>query len=187
MLKINSIWQPKTQQNIFRQLLYCFSFPGEVVSLKEYLGTDSILVAILATILDQSVTWSDEDDLVVKSDRLLLQSHLDSAKNAQYIIKKALNPPSEKFEINLGDLLNPETGATLILKGENISKGDLQLHLTGPGIANSNTIFLQGFNSHWFTRRNQWNRHFPLGVDLILVDSEQMLALPRTTVISLVN
>ena len=183
MLKINSIWQPQTQQKIFRKLLHCFSFPGEVVSLKEYLETDSILVAILSTILDQTVTWNDEDNLVEQSDHLLLQSPLDSAKNAQYIVKNALNAPSENFEINLGDLSKPETGATLILLGEAIGKGNFKLHLKGPGIANSNTIFLQGFHPHWFTLRNEWNRNFPLGVDLILIDSEQLLALPRTTII----
>ncbi|MDJ0580319.1 phosphonate C-P lyase system protein PhnH [Crocosphaera sp.] len=184
MLKINSIWQPQTQQQIFRKLLHCFSFPGEIISLKEHLGTDSILVGILATILDQSVTWNDDDNLVSQSDRLLLQSPLDSAKNAQYIVKNALNTPSENLEINLGHLSNPEKGATLILRGEAMGKGNLKLHLTGPGIANSNTIFLQGFDPNWLTLRNQWNRNFPLGVDLILVDTEQVLALPRTTIIS---
>ncbi len=184
MLKINSIWQPQTQQKIFRKLLHCFSFPGEIVSLKEYIGTDSILVGILATILDQSVTWSDDDNLVMQSDRLLLQSPLDSAKNAQYIVKNASHTSLENLEINLGDLSNPETSATLILLGESISKGDLKLSLTGPGIANRNNIFLQGFDPDWFILRNQWNRNFPLGVDLILVDTEQVLALPRTTRIS---
>ncbi len=183
MLKINSIWQPQTQQQIFRTLLHCFSFPGEIVSLKEHLGTDSILVGILSTILDKSVTWNDDNNLVSQSDRLLLQSPLDSSKNAQYIVKNGLNPPSENFEINLGDLSNPEKGATLILVGKAIGKGDIQLKLTGPGIPNSSNIFLQGFNPDWFTLRNQWNRNFPLGVDLILVDADQMLALPRTTII----
>ncbi|MDJ0599028.1 MAG: phosphonate C-P lyase system protein PhnH [Crocosphaera sp.] len=184
MLKVNSIWQPQTQQKIFRKLLHCFSFPGEVVSLKEHIGSDSILLAILSTILDQSVSWSDDDNLVAQSDRLLLQSPLETAKNAQYIVKNAINPPLENFEISLGDLSNPEKGATLILVGKAIGKGDFKLHLTGPGIANSNIVFLQGFNPDWFTLRNQWNRNFPLGVDLILLDAEQLLALPRTTVIS---
>ncbi|MGK7957787.1 MAG: phosphonate C-P lyase system protein PhnH [Crocosphaera sp.] len=184
MLKVNSIWQTQTQQKIFRQLLHCFSFPGEVVNLKQYLGNNTVLLAILSTILDRSVNWNDEDNLVAQSDRLLLQSPLETVKNAQYIVKNACNTPSENFEINLGDLSNPETGATLILLGEAIGTGDLKLQLTGPGIASSNTIFLQGFDPHWFTLRNQWNRNFPLGVDLILVDTEQMLALPRTTMIS---
>ncbi|EAZ89814.1 phosphonate metabolism protein [Crocosphaera chwakensis CCY0110] len=184
MLQINSIWQPQTQQKIFRKLLHCFSFPGEIVSLKEEIRPDSVLVAILSTILDQTVTWNDEDNLVEQSDHLLLQSSLDTTTNAQYIVKNAFNRPIDNFEINLGDLSNPEEGATLILQGESIGKGDFKLHLTGPGILNSNTIFLQGFDPHWFTLRNQWNRNFPLGVDLILVDTEQLLALPRTTIIS---
>lgn len=182
MLKIDSIWQPQTQQKIFRKLLHCFSFPGEIISLKEEIRTDSVLVGILATILDQTVTWSDEDNLISSSDRLLLQSPLKTTKNAKYIVKNALNCPIKNFEINIGDLSNPEKGATLILLGETLGKGDFQLHLTGPGILNSNSIFLQGFDSRWFTLRNKWNSNFPLGVDLILVDSEQLLALPRTTI-----
>ena len=184
MLKINSIWQPQTQQKIFRQLLHCFSFPGEIVSLKEHLGGDSILVAILSTILDKSVSWNDDDNLVSQSDRMLLQSPLNNTENAQYVVRNGMKYPVDNFEINLGDLCNPERGATLILLGKYISKGDIQLHLTGPGIPNSKNIFLEGFDTHWFTLRNQWNSNFPLGVDLILVDAEQVLALPRTTIIS---
>ncbi|MGK7940642.1 MAG: phosphonate C-P lyase system protein PhnH [Crocosphaera sp.] len=184
MLKIDSIWQAQTQQKIFRQLLHCFSYPGEISSFKDYLKNDSILVAILSTILDQSVTWNDDDNLVSQSDRLLLQSPLNNTENAQYVVRNAMNSPVDNFKINLGDLCNPEKGATLILLGEAIGKGNFKLYLTGPGIADSNTIFLQGFNPHWFTLRNQWNRNFPLGVDLILVDTEQVLALPRTTIIS---
>ncbi len=184
MLKINSIWQTQTQQQIFRKLLQCFSFPGEIVSLKEHLGVDSILVGILATILDKSVSWNDDDNLVSQSDRLLLQSPLNNTENAQYVVRNAMKSPVDNFKINLGDLCNPEKGATLILLGEAIGKGDLKLQLTGPGIPNSKNILLQGFDPHWFTMRNQWNRNFPLGVDLILVDTEQVLALPRTTTIS---
>lgn len=183
MLKINSIWQPQTQQKIFRKLLHCFSFPGEIVSLKEHLGTDSILVGTLSTILDKSVSWNDDDNLVSQSDHLLLQSPLNNTEKAQYVVRNAMNSPVDNFKINLGDLCNPERGATLILLGKSISKGDIQLHLTGPGILNSKNIFLEGFDTHWFTLRNQWNSNFPLGVDLILVDAEQVLALPRTTII----
>ncbi len=185
MLKINSIWQPQTQQKIFRQLLHCFSYPGEVVSLKEQIGTDSIIVAILSTILDQTVTWNDEDNLISQSDRLLLQSLLNSTEKAQYVVKNASSTPVDDFKINIGDLCNPEKGTTLILQGKSLGKGDINLHLSGPGIPHSKNILLQGFDTHWFTLRNQWNGNFPLGVDLILVDAEQLLALPRTIIISL--
>ncbi|HCW91511.1 MAG TPA: carbon-phosphorus lyase subunit PhnH, partial [Marinobacter sp.] len=38
-----------------------------------------------------------------------------------------------------------------------------------------------GLTSQWLAERARWNRNFPMGVDLILVDDTQVVALPRTT------
>ena len=72
MLKIETIWQPHTQQRIFRQLLQGMSLPGTIIDLQGELETRSSLVGILATLLDRSVTWSDEDNLVSQRARTLL-------------------------------------------------------------------------------------------------------------------
>ncbi len=187
MLKIEGIWQEHTQQKIFRELLYCMSLPGEIINLNQYLEKSSALVGVLATLLDRSVTWSDEDELVNKRDRSLFQASQVSSQTAQFVVKNALHPPLSAFIPNLGELSNPEKGATLILQGESLGIGNKLLELAGAGIKETRLVCLAGFHLQWFICRQQWVENFPLGVDLILVDRSQIMALPRTTQIQLSN
>ncbi|GAB4238873.1 MAG: phosphonate C-P lyase system protein PhnH [Stanieria sp.] len=184
MLKIETIWQPHTQQRIFRQLLQGMSLPGTIIDLQGELATSSGLVGILATLLDRSVTWSDEDNLVSQRDRTLLQATLTETEKAQFIVKDASKPPRSQFSPPLGELANPERGATLILVGEALGIGNLHLQLAGAGIESTRQISLVGFESQWFSCRQQWVAHFPLGVDLILLAGTRLMAIPRTTQIS---
>ncbi|ACK65049.1 phosphonate C-P lyase system protein PhnH [Rippkaea orientalis PCC 8801] len=181
MLTIESIWQAKSQQKIFMALLNCMALPGKIVDLKDNLGSYSALLGVLATLLDNTVTWSDEDELVNHRDRTLLATPLVPSNKAQFIVKNATIAPNNHFSPYLGELTSPEQGATLILQGNHLGKGNLKLQLSGPGIENTLTISLDQFDPEWFKQRYLWNKHFPLGVDMILVDQTQILALPRTT------
>ncbi|MBD2772711.1 phosphonate C-P lyase system protein PhnH [Iningainema tapete] len=181
MLKIDTIWLPETQQKIFRNLLHCMSLPGEISDLSEYLNKSSALVGVLATLLDKSVSWSDEDGLVSPSDRYLLQAPTASVETAKFVVRNATNPPESHFTPNLGELPNPETGATIILQGTALAIGNTTLQLSGAGVKGTRLVNLAGFHPEWFRRRHDWNTNFPLGVDVILVDSTRIMALPRTT------
>lgn len=181
MLKIEAIWQPQTQQRIFRQLLQGMSLPGTIIDLQAELETTSGLVGILATLLDRSVTWSDEDNLVSQRDRTLLQAALATTATAQFVVQDATKLPQQQFLPSLGELTNPEQGATLILVGKALGVGNLHLQLSGAGIQSTRQVSLEGFESEWFIRRQQWVAHFPLGVDLILLAGTRLMALPRTT------
>lgn len=185
MLKIEAIWQGETQQKIFRNLLHCMSLPGEVADLSKYLGKSSALTGVLATLLDKTVNWSDNDGLVNKSDRYLLQAPIVSEETAKFVVKNAINPPEFNFSPNLGELSNPEKGATLILQGTALQLGNISFELSGPGIYQTRFIHIAGFHPLWFVLRQNWVEKFPLGVDIILVDSTCIMALPRTTEIKL--
>lgn len=187
MLTIETIWQPETQQKIFRKLLQAMSFPGEIINLQQELKNAPCQLGILATLLDRSVTWSDEDNLVNQRDRLLLQAQLTIIETANFIVKNAIFPPNNTFSPPLGNLENPEQGATLILVGKALEKGELKLKLSGAGIKETHQIYLEGFNIEWFIRRQQWVTHFPLGVDMILVTTNHLMALPRTNKITIID
>ncbi len=187
MLKIKTIWEPHTQQRIFRQLLQGISLPGTIIDLQGELETSSGLVGILATLLDRSVTWNDEDNLVSQGDRTLLQAALTDTETAQFIVKDACKPPQPQFSPSLGELATPERGATLILVGKALGIGNLHLQLVGAGISSTRQVSLAGFESQWFSCRQQWVAHFPLGVDLILLAGTRLMAIPRTTQIVIID
>lgn len=185
-IELAPLWQEATQQQIFRQLLSCMSLPGTIANLSQYLTGQPALVGVLATLLDGSVSLNDETGLLKERDRRLLQASSAPVDAAHFVIADAIAAPMPKFSPNLGTLTSPEQGATLILQGQALGNGDLALRLTGPGIPGQQTVALSGFHPHWFDRRAEWIA-FPLGIDLILVDATQVMALPRTTQIELLN
>ena len=80
----------------------------------------------------------------------------------------------------LGTLENPEQGATVVLRVSRFGEGT-RLRLTGPGIQHEQVLQISGVNPGWWVQRTEWNGHFPLGVDLILVTEHEVAVLPRTT------
>jgi alpha-D-ribose 1-methylphosphonate 5-triphosphate synthase subunit PhnH len=53
--------------------------------------------------------------------------------------------------------------------------------LSGPGIETLAVLSLQGLDLSWLQQRSQWNSAFPMGVDMLLVAHDGLVALPRTT------
>jgi alpha-D-ribose 1-methylphosphonate 5-triphosphate synthase subunit PhnH len=81
----------------------------------------------------------------------------------------------------LGTLSSPEKSATIIVKVVSLEGGETALRLTGPGIRDSVECSLAGLDADWLRQRESWCCAFPLGVDLILVDQQRVVALPRST------
>lgn len=185
-IELAPIWQEATQQHLFRELLSCMSLPGTIANLSRYLNGNSALVGVLATLLDGSVSFSDETGLLKERDRRLLQASSAPVEAAHVVIADAIAPPPQGFCPNLGTLTSPEQGATLVLQGQALGKGNLALCLKGAGILDQRTIALSGFHPTWFNQRAEWIS-FPLGIDLILVDATQVMALPRTTKLRIEN
>ena len=185
MLKIDGIWLEETQQKIFRNLLHCVSLPGEIADLSQYLEKSSALLGVLATLLDGTVSLNDEDGLLTQRDRHLLQAAIASPETAQFVVRDATKPPQPDFFPNSGLLPSPEKGATLILQGKTLGTGNNLLQLSGAGVKKTCLVHLAGFHPEWFVRRGEWVENFPLGVDVLLVDSTRIMALPRTTKLQL--
>ena len=196
MLKVElpAVWQDEVQQQIFRQLLSCISFPGTIADLSNYLQGSNALIGVLATLLDNTVTLHDAHGLIKHRDtrsvgasayRRFMSSPTVPVSEARFIVADGAISPNPDFNPNLGTLDSPEFGATVILQGEEIGSGELTLNLSGPGISSKNQkptqLLIKGFHQDWFARRQQWVSAFPLGVDIVLVDNTKVVMIPRTT------
>ena len=167
-------WGAPRQQTVFRQLMRAFSFPGRIQTLTE----GEALTQTLATLVDREATLADPQNLLDALTLQRLQARMTGPEHAQFIVADGSAPPL--FEPCLGTLESPEGGATILLWVTALGDG-AQWQLTGPGIATTQALAISGLDPAWLARRQDWNEGFPLGVDLILADTNSVVALPRTT------
>lgn len=176
----SSIWQPAVQQQAFRALLDAFAFPGRVVQV----GTvhAQSLSLVLATLIDAATTLADPCGLVDGDDRRRLGTRTTAPEEAQFVVVPGTQPPG--WSPRLGTLENPEQGATVIVAVEALDAGTAWT-LSGPGINGQAQLRVSGLDPLWWSLRTDWNASFPMGVDLLLVSRQHVVALPRTTRIDL--
>lgn len=169
-------WQPHVQQYIFRQLMHAVAYPGRALALP-----GDALPGVLATVVDAEVSLADVGGLITADDGRRLQARRAAPELARFVVARGESAPT--FEPALGSLECPEQGATVIVRVKTLGQG-ATLRLRGPGIDGTTTLAVTGLDPDWIIRRTVWNASFPLGVDLILVDADQVAALPRTTLIA---
>jgi len=185
MKQIESIWLPEVQQQVFRALMEVMSRPGKVETLTSLSEQASPTRAVLATVLDAEVSFCDHDNLIDSVDWPLFQAKKKSVEHANYILCRGDKSPN--FEPMLGTLASPEQSATIIIQVANVLEGECQMSLSGPGVNGNQRVRTSGLLSDWLIKRDHWNSAFPLGVDFILADKQQVLALPRTTKIQVTS
>ncbi len=185
MKMYESIWEPVNQQRIFRKLMDIMTRPGEIKDLAEFVLDSTAARGVLATLLDAEVSLSDHDQQLPVSDWPLLQANSNNSENADYIFCSGSSTPD--FEPRLGTLPSPDLSATIIINIKNLSRGSDPgcLQLSGPGIKTKSMINIEGLSPVWLEKRESWICNFPLGVDMILVDQTQIVAIPRTTKVEL--
>ncbi len=173
-------WLPARQQQVFRRLMTAFSYPGRVQTIEGAEG--EALRLILATLVDGACSLSNSQQLLAADDRRRLGARLCSMEVADFIV----SPGSQvlKGTPRLGSLENPEQGATVVLAVSALGTG-AGLSLQGPGIDGELLLQVSGVDPAWWTLLAEWNAHFPMGVDMILVSDNAVTALPRTTRITL--
>lgn len=181
-LQPDSVWSPLFQQRAFRALMTAFSFPGRRQPLPPCIDATGP-TCIAAVLCDNEVILADPDHLIQPDDIRRLGIGEASVENAGFIIADGSRAPT--IEPALGSLAEPEQGATLIIRVASVDDTTaFPLTLRGPGIEGTQSLGVRGLHSGWLSERARWNRNFPMGVDLILVDDTEVVALPRTTQIS---
>ncbi len=170
-----SVWEPAVQQAAFRQLTQAFSRPGTI-----HVLSHAALQLLPATLLDGATSLSDAQSLLEKPNRERLETVLTTPEAAHFILARADMAPD--FTPSLGTLESPELGATVLLVLQSLNEGQA-LTLAGPGIQGQREIYLRGMDARWLKAREDWNAAFPLGVDMLLMAGNEIMALPRTTCI----
>lgn len=174
------IWQAPRQQTAFRQLMTAFSYPGRVVPLAD--GAESALLLVLTPLVDSACALADPLHALSSDDLRRLGVRSASVEAAEFVLADG-NRLLEATP-RLGSLENPEQGATVVMRVSRFGEGP-HLRLTGPGIQHEQVLQVSGIDPGWWKQRSEWNAHFPLGVDLILVSGHEVAVLPRTTHINL--
>lgn len=185
MMTSETIWQGGIQQTLFRELLEAFSRPGSIRELSESLAGTSALRAILATLMDGECSLADPHDLIAAEDWPLLQARRGSPETARYVAVDGKKSPN--FMPALGSLESPEFGATLLIAVEALGRGAQSISLSGPGIDGQCQLQFDGLHGDWLIQRAEWVSAFPLGIDLLLIDAQCIVALPRTTQVQLTS
>jgi alpha-D-ribose 1-methylphosphonate 5-triphosphate synthase subunit PhnH len=180
----SEIWSPLMQQQLFRGLLDAFSYPGRITVCTR--SDVPSWLAILTSLVDGETTLADPEKLLTDEMWSKLEVRHSAPEKAAYILLNGSRAP--ELMPNLGTLEAPEEGTTILLLVEALHRdmsGKVRMQLRGPGIKEATSISVDGLHLSWIESRNNWVSAFPLGVDIVLCDEHQFLAIPRTTHLNL--
>ncbi|MFM9837809.1 MAG: phosphonate C-P lyase system protein PhnH [Cyclobacteriaceae bacterium] len=180
-------------QEQFRIIMDAMARPGKIHRLPqldilppEGLNKVSALVGFGLLNADVSFACSDFNENEIESYLSVnTGAYPSSIELADYVFFTGNEDASVLQKVKMGTLSYPEQSATLILSITSISEmeteGVLKIILKGPGIENTNTVFVTGVNDKLLNEIKIINQEFPLGVDLILTDIDnQLICIPRS-------
>lgn len=186
-------------QSVYRKIVDSTSRPGHISDLRkeaalveeeDQKGFRASLQLLALTLLDQEVSFkvfSTQADTVNQTINQLTYAKPTETHHADYlfILQDAEKGCFEEAIMNAkpGTLKNPHASATIIVEVESVTTGEALL-LKGPGIHTTELVHLD-INGNWLESRQEKNKEYPLGIDLIFIDqNHQLLSLPRTTQIT---
>jgi alpha-D-ribose 1-methylphosphonate 5-triphosphate synthase subunit PhnH len=179
----------RASQAVFRNVMKAMARPGLARPLATKLAAPEPLspaaAAVALTLLDhETPLWLDPRLAGARQVGEWLKFHTgapltaDPAQSAfAFISDPARTPPFEAF--SLGSLEYPDRSTTLVLQVARLDRGDL-LELCGPGIAGTARFFAQPLPDDFRARLLANRALFPRGIDLILVSTDAVAALPRS-------
>lgn len=179
-------------QRAFRQVLKAMSEPGTAVRLdcpESPAGMAPASFALCQSLLDsETALWRSNEfrrDAIGQNLRFHTGVRLTEKRGDATF---ALAYPSELDSLegfSRGSAEYPETGTTLILQVELSEDGNRGqcLRLCGPGIETERRICIAGLEGTVLDYLLERPDPFPQGLDLMLVDGERLICIPRTTVV----
>ena len=179
-------------QFCFRRLLKAMSEPGTLVELDRCAGFGAMMPAtsqVLLAMADNSTPlWLSQSFLQDNAATQNIHFHTGASTNAApeqaaFAVVAAADMPTIKFDelaFNLGNEEYPDRSTTLVIEATSLSSGQ-GFKLTGPGIKEECYIQLGDLSSDLNNILRAQGKMFPLGLDLIFVSGEQVVAIPRST------
>lgn len=156
----------------FKALMWALSRPGHIKAMPRP-GEASLVDALI-----------DRECRVFCADPLLMPQILQTGAeiampdNADHVFAGTLKDMSVLKELPMGSDLYPDDGATLIAHAA-LEEG-AKLRLRGPGVDGSCDVSIGGLPEGFWEMRKQVMR-YPTGFELLLVDGDQLMAIPRST------
>jgi len=175
-------------QRIYRRLLDAMALPGRLQDLSEApeapTGFARAMAGIALTLLDfETPVWLDPSLRSAEAEAWL-RFHcncpfVEDPKAAAFalVIDAAVMPRFDAF--NEGDARYPDRSTTIIVQVASLRDGAV-VALEGPGIDGSIEVAPTGLPPAFWQQVADNGREFQLGVDLMVVDEEAVLGLPRT-------
>lgn len=181
-------------QGVYRKVLNAMARPGVIENIKEEAEKVDIELdcfkgtfLLMLMLLDAEVTFNIVSKNSMNVTSLISQltyGRVKPLEEADYIFVLK-DVTSEELGLayrkgKLGDLVNPNSSATIIAEFEEIKEGK-ELKFVGPGIKDANRISISE-DKAWIKVREEKNQEYPLGIDGIYVDKNgNVVCLPRTT------
>jgi alpha-D-ribose 1-methylphosphonate 5-triphosphate synthase subunit PhnH len=183
-------------RSVFTQLMWALSYPGRQFSLPGQsahaspAATFNNCVAIAHTLLDLETTFFTPDAQLANA-LVRTGARQIGAESAAYHFYPTLETLQDATALlthagaaSVGTLLYPDQAATLVVACK-LGTG-ASLRLCGPGINGEREVRVGGLPaSFWHLRAERVI--YPLGWDLFLLDGDQVVGLPRTTILEINN
>jgi alpha-D-ribose 1-methylphosphonate 5-triphosphate synthase subunit PhnH len=173
-------------QATFRCLLEAIAHPGQIVTMPErLLAPPAPLLpqawATALTLLDfETPLWVDPAlavPAVIDSLRLHCGCPIVKQETARFALLAGSDARLAAFEQGTPEY--PDRSATLIWQVESLEAGRGAL-LAGPGIRTVRRLQVGGLPDDFWTQWSMNHGQFPLGVDVVFVTTDRMVALPRS-------
>ena len=181
----------------FRQLADVMARPGKIIELAKTLpltGTHPATFATLLTLLDKKTSIYPAPQYGVTALNANIAFHTGCPIVAANIADFALLKGSQAYELNefkVGSTLDPHQSCTLIIEVDDLNNqptaDDLALELTGAGIKTSQTVGIKNLHSCFINYLIERPDLFPCGLDFLLIANQQIMAIPRTTKVTIVE
>lgn len=178
-------------QAVFRAVLDALSRPGRLQTLDASDGLQAPaplsrgLTALLLTLLDAETSLHLDGPLASDAAWMYARFHTGvqpaEREAADFVAVRAADARLDN--LRLGTDESPQHGATLIV--DTTTLAGQSLVLSGPGIEHTQRIGLCGLSTAFWQQRIAQEKHFPRGVDLLIVCGSQLIAVPRSTHIRL--
>jgi len=178
-------------QGVFRQVLMAMAEPGTRHNLAQLIAPAPLSPAayqVCLALLDQETPVWLEPDLTSAAAINYLRFHcgcrIASGSNQALFALVTAQGGCSLSAFNQGTFEYPDRSATLIVEVDALEE-EGNLTLEGPGIRQQRRVGIAGFDAGWLQQLAENQAGFPCGVDLILTCGNQLMALPRSTRVSL--
>lgn len=160
---------------VFDVLMNTAARPGKILSLPHGQSTTQTMQEIALALVDNETSFHCDDEAL--HNFVSLTGALNAKPDEADFLFTVNDAQAALMQAKTCDALYPDEAATIVMQAK--LSGGQALILTGPGIETTEIIAPQIDPKLWGIRNKRIR--YPSGFDLILVDGEQVLSLPRST------